>query len=54
MGKENLCWAANEGHSIANATKVLNALQKAEATFGTRQAVVDVLETIAKQLAKPI
>ncbi|HQU86537.1 MAG TPA: RHS repeat-associated core domain-containing protein, partial [Pyrinomonadaceae bacterium] len=54
-GKENLIWAPNKNHSDAAAKKVRQALQRAEATKGTRAqkraAVKKALRRMGKKFA---
>lgn len=50
-GKENLDWAPNKNHSTKAAKAVREALEKADAEVGTREAVVDALNKMKKHFA---
>lgn len=49
-GKENLIWARNAGHSVANAHEVLERLTQAAASGGGRDAVVEALRKAGRQV----
>ena len=49
-GKENLIWAENAGHSVANAREVLQRLTDAANSGGGRQAVEDALRKAGRQI----
>ena len=49
-GKENLIWAENAGHSVANAREVLQRLTAAASSGGGRQAVEDALRKAGRQI----
>jgi hypothetical protein len=51
QGDINVVWAENTGHSVEYARKVHDALQKASPEG--REAVVDALNEIAKELQQP-
>lgn len=51
-GKENLIWAPNKGHSLENATRVLEALQDAHQDGkGTKTEVVNALRKMGGHFA---
>ncbi|MFA0978944.1 RHS repeat-associated core domain-containing protein, partial [Pseudomonas ficuserectae] len=51
-GKENLIWAPNKGHTTANAKKVYDALENADAGgLGTRSDVVSALRKMGQHFA---
>jgi len=49
-GKENLIWARNAGHSVANAKEVLSRLTEAAQSGGGREAVVDALRKAGREI----
>lgn len=50
QGKENLIWAQNAGHSVANAKEVLQRLTDAAQSGGGRDAVVEALRKAGRQI----
>lgn len=49
-GKENLIWARNAGHSVANAREVLARLTEAAQSGGGRDAIVEALRKAGRQV----
>lgn len=49
-GKENLIWAPNRGHTVANAREVLSRLTDAARSGGGRQAVEEALAKAGREV----